>query len=1562
MSLKLSALLELLNDFSYEREVLKDVICGVHFPLLLKIAQEQLVLPTEKEDDELGFSNEQYLAAQDDFSFDKYIGLYGFSEDEAEFLDSVLDRLCEKYPDKHRGVLGEELKEEFKVAKGRTDFGYEYRISEEKSRLARIQKYLDMFPDLKWEPGFEQQQLPFENIPEPIRLGGTPDEIEKHELDRRKVLAIKENILSKPEYELLRGPPPRVYYDKAYNDYTAQKKAFLIEFRAAVIAAGINFENEREYAEFNGEPEPIDLPIVKDLVSKKRKDLEERWHNLKREHGVLLSEIAALTPPDFAPKNSTEIKTFKQSVAAVTEYLGWIIKKFAIGRISFRPFASSSYSSNYHQNSVGLDISDLGKLLESTAPRSREALSPDYDYNAKSSAIAVEEAYNKQTRASLDAWRKFINHFDKMAPIRLQETLVKVDPESSKTIRWIEKYRQDIIRDIYEANIYDVAANTADEAYKFKDAERKILLDPDDGKRLDLNDRFFGYKLNQKKVMEKLLKDIMFQLRQVGNVVMDEILKKVRGTLFIKAKKNFEDKYFQYGVHIDPLTFEQSSYHGSAKTDMTLDKVLQFIQDYNGQPNLKSFMSVIQNVTKDPELAQNFVKMQLVSGTSYSNTGSREIANMLYTPSEFNSRIIDFVHKSKTSSVEDMIAGAEEELLPELEGLMEKSVAIALRYHLSNVDYKFGSSYYKQVKANSSGWAPIAPVFSGEEFKRWSGMKDDYGAREGYGINSALGKIKQQIRHTLIYKQQEFSMQPENYDKVNNILQKLNVDANYQMIVTAVEEMKQIYVDPPRKVFDATSSILQCPPTIGSECKFIKTAGFWRQIEAMSIPQDIDFDKTFIVKDLNRADNSCVIEVSGQDVLMPMKFVSSVNPSIDNYYDAMTSLIGSGKLSSTGNGYLTPESMVELLSYLGEFGVESSIQIINSKYGTYFYELVGEIFKRVNAARFNSSYLPELISAATSDLKKIDNISKFIISTDSVAPAFGGIGFRDINAGIDKVFGDAGITGVSKKEFVQKILGFVTYGLQDGAIDPVESVMIEGFVKSVANSIFRDAVAPIIKHLGVKDTKLIMIIATNTVSFRSNNNLDPKDLLKAIKTIPASNIEPLIAADRLLRSAAFIHNHSSIPTNYIKTLINSPNFYSDTKISKEFIETCTKLYLSEGIAAMKDSTTKSGKVIRQLIDSKLIADETIFFRTLTSFSRLCSNKDGVRPNLGNPTAEMKLDDFVATEFGADNLIAGWDKLDLNGKIASLRRKYEELFNVKSDLPQQEYSERVDDVMSNEVKKFDAAIKKIFQTASTPEQYAKDIKIKTTIQTAAAFMKLIEESTVMIKYAKDAKKKDARLLAINYDDPAGKFRFRTLKDLDPYHFTVGSDTDCCQRIGGIGENAAIDSFVNPMAGVLLLEANIDGEWKVVSQSYFHYVSKDNGVILDNVETNHANRISLMSKIPQNINDLYAAFARYLVNQGQIEYVRCGKSYNKLDNSKFTGASFRNDPRHFETSKYTDFKPSSHIDLLKPKFEPTIKFEQKKIKTSVKMAISNLAGMISKMSLKEEVRSLEALYAV
>jgi len=196
----------------------------------------------------------------------------------------------------------------------------------------------------------------------------------------------------------------------------------------------------------------------------------------------------------------------------------------------------------------------------------------------------------------------------------------------------------------------------------------------------------------------------------------------------------------------------------------------------------------------------------------------------------------------------------------------------------------------------------------------------------------------------------------------------------------------------------------------------------------------------------------------------------------------------------------------------------------------------------------------------------------------------------------------------------------------------------------------------------------------------------------------------------------------------------------------------------------------------------------------------------------------------------------------------------------------------------------------------------------------------------------AKLKDSKLFNLNYNLENG-LRFEVLPDKSVEHFTVGAATQCCQAPGGAGEQAMIDSFINPLAGVLTLK----NKNQIIAQSYFHYVPQDNGYILDNVEAN----FSLIKKYNLNLDNLYANLAQKLKQDWNIKYFICGKEYNKLSSSSFGSGEMEEDPRSFDVDEpYSDFNEEDYLDLLRPEFNPSSiemnKVAQNKLRKIIKMA--------------------------
>jgi hypothetical protein len=226
---------------------------------------------------------------------------------------------------------------------------------------------------------------------------------------------------------------------------------------------------------------------------------------------------------------------------------------------------------------------------------------------------------------------------------------------------------------------------------------------------------------------------------------------------------------------------------------------------------------------------------------------------------------------------------------------------------------------------------------------------------------------------------------------------------------------------------------------------------------------------------------------------------------------------------------------------------------------------------------------------------------------------------------------------------------------------------------------------------------------------------------------------------------------------------------------------------------------------------------------------------------------------------------------------------------------------------------------------SPEEEAIQRDIRTKIEVVDTILTAITEHSAFAAYNDEVTKKDEALFQLDWEVPSKNFRFRVLKTFDPYHFRVGAETSCCQRLGGLGQPAAIDSYINPLAGVLVLDLKTEHGWRLAAQSYFHYVPRTKSYILDNVETNGSGDYGIISQVQKvtgygNAETLYAMLAQYVREKYDVEYFLAGTGYSKIDTDRFGRSSLSSDPRSFSVSKkYTDWKARSSMDLLEPKFD-------------------------------------------
>jgi hypothetical protein len=271
---------------------------------------------------------------------------------------------------------------------------------------------------------------------------------------------------------------------------------------------------------------------------------------------------------------------------------------------------------------------------------------------------------------------------------------------------------------------------------------------------------------------------------------------------------------------------------------------------------------------------------------------------------------------------------------------------------------------------------------------------------------------------------------------------------------------------------------------------------------------------------------------------------------------------------------------------------------------------------------------------------------------------------------------------------------------------------------------------------------------------------------------------------------------------------------------------------------------------------------------------------------------------------------------------------------------------------------------------SPEEESLQRDIRNKLESVDTMLTAITEYSALSAFNERVVKKDPALFNLDWNVPSKNFRFRVLKTFDPYHFRVGADTGCCQRLGGLGQPAAVDSYINPLAGVLVLELKGEDGWRLASQSYFHYVPRDGSYILDNVEKNYRMASRAREITGYSLENLYAMIAEYAKREFNVKYFLSGSGYSKIDGDSFKKKSLHGDPRSFAVSKkYTDWKSRSSIDLLTPKFEapditgliPKKKRKPKKNASTNKLADLSLwleknsfikeAGFITK--LKEEV---------
>lgn len=1419
MNAKLIKLYDNISKNSEESDELKKIIISNSFPLLLKISQEQLNLFDQKEESE----DLAKSTRETDYSFQTMIGRFGLDEDGAKFLDSILAKMIERDGKTPAKEIFSEIKLNFFSG---TESGF-YSGDWLSTNHEKLKKYLNMFPELRWTPTPHQLSIPFKEteleagipmlpirILTPVPLGGNADQVELSQRNKKIYNEIINEIKGKKEYENLNKPS----YDLSLSERVGLsdlRTKMYEEFKERLEKEGIEWE---EYFKYQNPFESQNFTYRAEQVDQLKNEIENAWHELKKQNDKIISEINSFKVGSFEPKSPDLIKTYEDSISSIAEYTIWVAKKYIVSHLNYRPLSSYSFWHDRKMVSGNVDISELKNLLE------LKTSSPDPidDYRLKMSKISEQRLYCEGIIKNIGSWKSIFNGAEKRIIKNTKEEISKIPNDQIKVIRWIQKFKPEYLKDSYKYYVSQIAANDSDESQSYPvDGNLRNYAPKTEslnGDQLFSFYNLFSKKGNNSNLFQQISKHIISGVYSVTSQVAVELYREISGYIFDLAKKRFEKEYFRYPILRVPKDergydeYYERYKNNYDKTYLPPDTIKLFIENWNEKPNLKSFINVILNTTKNNIVLDDFFKIQFSDGIQFYNFAINGDA--------IESDVQNFILRLKTADKEKMLLLAEQELLPNLFKKMVHSFALCIENKISSIEQK--SDLYEKTRVSplAFGWRRIAPVLNSK-----------------YLENVTLG----------------------NYGQISST--------------------KGILF----KIQDALS----------------------REIQYFEDDEGIVSNFGFSTE----AKSGIKEKTSGAKLLL-----ATSQDKIKNDAEEL-SLENLNSVSS-----ILEEAASLIISAMEESG--------NNK---------------------RASNIRTLIEAVK-EIIKIKKFFTFLNNSELVSKTFSGIGFRDISSGIDNLFLSADIQGVSKKDFISLITNFASEGLSEKYSDKRMNEMLSEFLKSIRNNVFKKYTSKVIKALELKDTKQILAAAETMSVLCETVNFSDEDLKKSIRLVSVAGLGVEAASQRWANAAQFIHNHSTIPLNYVKNILNSPNFYSKTKISMEFLEACTKLYSLGGVNKLKDPTTSAGSIVSKLFEVGLISDMKEFFGTLNKFSILCANKDGVRPNLGNGTAEMKLDELITSDDLEKYVrqIPGWNQMDFETRVANLKIK------MKEESLDFSYSENE---RNNAIEDFeDKYIKKIRETASTKEQYHQDLKIKSIIQSASSILKLVEDSQAMIAYSKSAKKKDERLFDFQWESPSSPFRFRVLKDLDPYHFKVGAETNCCQRIGGVGKFAAIDSFINPLAGVLLLESNAAGEWKVLSQSYFHYVPSSNGVILDNVEFNQTNIYQVQTKTYFDINQFYAAFAQYIKDKNNLSYVRCGSEHNKLSNSSFAkGKRLDGDPRHFEGSKYTDFSPASHIDLLNPKFDVKVSLENKK----AFLIASRLIKLASKIENRESKDELTVL---
>lgn len=1510
----------------YDQEYLEyiSIVNSYYFPALLKIAQQ---IPLFENSDNTPGIESQY---PDDFSFKSLVGNFGLDEESAEVLDIFLDKLKEHNPSTNTDDLIGQIKSDFINNGNRYNSRYYNVQNFFDVRQESLNKYLKLFPELKWSPQYQQLMLPFDNQvlqTKPLGISRVESEEDLSMLDEKYRLLLKDDIAA----DILKKPVSNLSSINWSDKGTLSSRLNILCYQNNLKYNGsdlekilnIHFKNTHDVA-----PEAY----LKSDIEKIQDEIENKWNELSLLYSEVQKLKADLDPGSFSPKSDSEINNFSDLVYAAAEYSKWILKKISSENIEFTPFKQLAKSNSIRTISYGID--SFKNVFEKITLDNN----PKIDGDRKIGMLSEEILNCKSSIENYKKYKSLSKRMDKDLFKECEKYLNARDSKSINSINWIEKYRPDLIKKSYNDAIKIFASSIPSEfsKYGFNDISSSVYSKK-------IYEILYSAKTNQAEVMGKVVGHLAGQEYLLGKYIGTYIINKIKESLVNKGKTLFEQEYFTCPINASIESNGELSLSG-IEVSVDIDNLRRFIDSWSGKPNIKSYINTLYNSTKNNDFVNNYLKSLVLKDSDKFNG---VVTTSLFD--DISEELFNSISKTNANTEEELILEVTNSLMPKFYESIKNMIAKEIFDRLSNTNLFSRVSTNNQIRldeSNKNSLGAIAPNVVSSIFSSWLNTSDPKNKYTGSTTPVVLYRLvsgllteysNAKVNNPSIFRDlniSTFNSDDENIDKIYLIMKDMQ----------DVNNVKKLNYDGVIKALEIVSPILSIIPTTSYSGNIMPLLeGGTILIKNNCFPELLVGNSYKIIK--KKSHTTLTLEVDGKMKDFDFSrsnegssygtnidfFIKTLSPTKEDLFKALDSLGLKVDVKNMEIKYVNIEnSKKNIQLILNELGLPWSEAYRDGYEMQKFESLVREY----NSLDYKPNRISNTVLKIINEIKTINTVSTFNEETKLIAEAFNGVGFRDISSGIEDLFSRNNLKNSSKKEFITKISGFVNSTLSgDNYREPEDILLMKEFLKCISNKEFYEnkfdnIITPILKALNIDryDDILKTCYQVNT----SSGNYKKDDLLAALEIVELGDSSIPNNIRKIISSAKFVHNNSSLPKDFAASIVNSPNFYSDTKISKEYTEGCLMLYKFGGIDSIMDTTSHVGGIIDKMVVSELISDPTEFRNQIKVFSELCANKNGIRPNLGNGTAEIKLDymlNSIASRYGQDatirmeTFIPTWLDSSFEDRVSNL------IDFFSSRPPSAFYGNPVLSNISDAFTsgKLSSEIKKVRETSSSEEQYYKDLKVKQDIKKSISYLKILSDSTNLIKYAKDAKKKDTRLFNFEYTDPNDQFRFRVLRDLDPYHFSVGADTDCCQRVGGDGHYAAIDSFINPLAGVLLLEVKMNREWTICSQSYFHYIPQNNGLILDNVEWNKPNCMEFYRNKKYNIDITYAAFAEYIKNKYNLSYVRCGAGWNKLSNDNFKSTKLPYDPRNFATkTKYTDFKTSSHIDLLSPKFPLTINF--------------------------------------